>query len=402
MGGLWPAELQRISAETAAIAQHLDRDLQRIVESANEKLRAIAVAGMAEPIRQAEESRVVNVARAFAVLRVESTVRQLRREPLGCQREYLSIGAVPDAPTVVVPVDTTVVLGREAHTTETTVVFDRIPGAAESPAPQRRKESDPLADDLPDSPAVEADTLEVVTETTPAYKQDQLVDSVFRSTSAPEPIPVESADQRLRRLLEFAARQEPSLSWAVGERPDGTTVLVTDVAHGWIPPGITLPAGVQLVSPRRRNGNLTTLLGPVRRSASYRPGDPFGRLDGDVTAADPAVRAVVEIDELGWALAEAVRSRAGLPRMAYTLAKAGAAGNGVLDAEVDVLRVHLDTARYQVLAQQPAVDSGLLNNCLLLAATEALVTGDQVGAGYHFAWFAELNQTVRNGWDNHT
>ena len=45
-------------------------------------------------------------------------------------------------------------------------------------------------------------------------------------------------------------------------------------------------------------------------------------------------------------------------------------------AEVDVLRVHLDTARYQLFAQYPDPDNALLLNCLLLAATEAIVTGD--------------------------
>ena len=48
----------------------------------------------------------------------------------------------------------------------------------------------------------------------------------------------ESEQERLERLLKFVARQEPGLRWAVGVRDDGTTLLVTDLAHGWIPPGV--------------------------------------------------------------------------------------------------------------------------------------------------------------------
>lgn len=58
--------------------------------------------------------------------------------------------------------------------------------------------------------------------------------------------------------------------------------------------------------------------------------------------------------------------------------------------EADLLRVHLDTARSQVLAQYPKIDTALLLNCMLLAATEAFVVGDPVSANYHFSWFQEL------------
>ena len=87
LGGLWPAELHRVTPETALLAEYLKKDLQRIADSANERLRDISEAGLEEQVRQSEESRVINVARAFAVLRVESTVRQLRKEPLGFQPE---------------------------------------------------------------------------------------------------------------------------------------------------------------------------------------------------------------------------------------------------------------------------------------------------------------------------
>jgi hypothetical protein len=63
-----------------------------------------------------------------------------------------------------------------------------------------------------------------------------------------------------------------------------------------------------------------------------------------------------------------------------------------------VLRVHLDTARYRLLGQYPDVDPALLLNCLLLAATEAMVIGDYVAANYHFAWFLKLSAPPASRW----
>ena len=211
----------------------------------------------------------------------------------------------------------------------------------------------------------------------------------------PEPIAEsdepEPDDERLGRLLQFMARQEPGLRWAVADRADGTTVLLTDLAHGWMPPGVTLPAEVELLPPAKRVGRIGELLGDVVRSAVYQPGDSFAGTKYAATHTSPKVRELPTIDDLGWKLGEATHWRDGLPRIVHTLAKAGAAHTGVVDAEVDVLRVHSDTARYQLLAQYPDVDAALLSNCLLLAATEAIATGDELSANYHFAWFEALN-----------
>ena len=76
-GGLWPAELSMVTAETAPLVKYLKADLQRIVNSVNEELKGIRCAGLVDSTRQAEEARVINEARAFAVRRVESTVRHL-------------------------------------------------------------------------------------------------------------------------------------------------------------------------------------------------------------------------------------------------------------------------------------------------------------------------------------
>ena len=90
LGGLWPPDLQRVTPETALLADHLDKDLQRIAMKANERLRAIAEAGLDDRVRQLEESSVIDVARGFAARRVESTVRHLRVESRGCQPELLN------------------------------------------------------------------------------------------------------------------------------------------------------------------------------------------------------------------------------------------------------------------------------------------------------------------------
>ncbi|MGH3594976.1 MAG: hypothetical protein ACRDUT_03225, partial [Mycobacterium sp.] len=78
-GGLWPAELSAVTDETAPLVTYLKADLQRIVTAANKELTGIRRAGTADPIRQAEEARVIKDARAFAVRRVESTVSHLRK-----------------------------------------------------------------------------------------------------------------------------------------------------------------------------------------------------------------------------------------------------------------------------------------------------------------------------------
>lgn len=313
LGGLWPVELNHVTAETATLAEYLKRDLQRIADSANHRLRMINEAGMAEPMRRAEQNRVIDAARAYAVARVQSTVRQLHREP-------------PPAATTELP---------------------RWAGS--------------------DEPATVA---------TPVI------------VAEPEP-EAETTDQRLRRFVDGVARQEPGLRWAAGEREDGHILIVTDLAHGWIPPGIVLPADVQVLTPARRRGNLRALLGGTERSATYSPGDPFAHGAASVGLSGGR-RTAPEVPDLGWRLTEATRWRDGLPRIAHTLATAAASGTGVVDAELDVLRVHLDTARYQLLAHYPGVDTAILLNCLLLAATDALAAGDRETANYHFAWFHEF------------
>lgn len=79
--------------------------------------------------------------------------------------------------------------------------------------------------------------------------------------------------QRLQRIVDAVARQEPRISWAAGLRDDGTTtLLVTDLAGGWIPPHVRLPANVTLLEPTaRRRGLRLRRLRYLRTAAARRP-----------------------------------------------------------------------------------------------------------------------------------
>jgi Family of unknown function (DUF5631)/Family of unknown function (DUF5632) len=465
-GGLWPAELSTVTADTAPLVKYLKADLQKIVSSANEELLGIRRAGLDEQVRQAEEARVINGARAFAVRRVESTVRHLRNMTPKLPAEHRPVKAVNGATGA-----------KDTNDAEKTRRFKAVtvaktepnePTDKSAPPPPEYSETDhraapvidlfdgwpePVVADEQPAPAPEpdfaepqppdafdSDDTEVLEEIATVLQEiapladapiersrprhaEVAVDEPARQPPAADraeppvapapPIPpveaapaaqqpespVESESDRLDRLLKFVARQEPGLRWGVANRDDGTTLLVTDLAHGWIPPGITLPADVRLLEPERRTGNAAALLGQTAALATYAPGDPLGwASDYDPTDTSSQPRELPAVDDLGWLLSEATHWRDGLPRMVHTLAKAGAAGTGVIDAELDILRVHLDTSRYQLFAQYPDIDSGLLLNCLLLAATEGIATGNRVDANYHFAWFQMLSAPPASGW----
>jgi Family of unknown function (DUF5631)/Family of unknown function (DUF5632) len=192
---------------------------------------------------------------------------------------------------------------------------------------------------------------------------------------------------RLQRIVDAVARQESRLAWGAGDRPDETTLLITDLAGGWIPPSIDIPAMVALLEPGRRRGDLVALLGEVKLAVTHTPDRYVPEADEQVPTS-PRPRHAPEIEELGWELGSATLFRDGLPRMAHTLAKAASAGTGVDGPEVEELREYLDTISERVLNAYPdEINPDDVGNWQLLAAIEALVRSDRTAANYHLAWF---------------
>ena len=192
---------------------------------------------------------------------------------------------------------------------------------------------------------------------------------------------------RLQRIVDAVARQESRLAWAAGDRPDDTTILLTDLADGWIPPGIEIPASVTLLEPGRRRGDLEALLGEVRTAVTHTPDRYVPEADESVPTS-PRPRHAPEIEELGWELSSATHWRDGLPRLAHTLAKAASSGTGVDPSEVELLQQQMHDVGELVLDAYPdEIDPKHVGNWQLLAAIEALIRGDKGGANYHLAWF---------------
>ncbi|OBK10747.1 DUF5631 domain-containing protein [Mycobacterium asiaticum] len=403
VGGLWPPELSPNNTETTTLAEYLKTDLQRIADSANDELRSIRRAELTHPARRAAEARVIDEARARAVRRVDSTIRQLRQggqHPTA--RPALGNGRGPDIEdiehTQVLPAIRDVPPPLDMQKTQI------IPAIRDERAPVPVEEPGPVSDDRT-APAPVGERAPVSDDRpTPAPVEEPAPVSDDRTAPAPveEPVPERGddasaeipPDERLHRLLAYVARQEPRVNWAIGDRLDGTTLLVTDLAHGWIPPGIAIPAGVRLPEPQRRSGRAAELLGATTHAATYTPADPAKwptETSGIEASVEPLELPLV--DDLDWELAVATHWREGLPRLVNTLAKAAASGDEIVEQEADLLRVHLDTVRYQVLAQYPDVDAAQLLNCMLLAATEARVASDAISANYHFAWFKKLSAT---------
>ena len=179
---------------------------------------------------------------------------------------------------------------------------------------------------------------------------------------------------RLQRIVDAVARQESRLAWAAGDRPDDTTVLITDLADGWIPPGVEIPSVVTLLEPGRRRGDLEALLGEVKTAVMHTP-DRYVPEEDESVPTSPRPRHAPEIEELGWELSSATHWRDGLPRLAHTLAKAASSGTGVDPSEVELLQQQMHDVGELVLDAYPdEIDPKHVGNWQLLAAIEALDT----------------------------
>jgi hypothetical protein len=198
-----------------------------------------------------------------------------------------------------------------------------------------------------------------------------------------------AAKERLQRLLEAVARQQPKLNWAIGDLENGTTLLVTDLASGWIPPNIEIPTGVRLLAPNARSGRLEAMLGPTTITATYRPGQylPPAK-DVEPVAMSIRARDTTYVDDLGWELSQATKWRDGLPRLAHTLAKAVSSQTGLLDSEAQLLRDYLNSVARLVMSKYPDdMVPTQVGNWQLLATIDALINHETTLANYHFAWF---------------
>jgi len=204
--------------------------------------------------------------------------------------------------------------------------------------------------------------------------------------------------QRLQRLVDAVARQEPRLSWAAGLRDDGTTtLLVTDLAGGWIPPHVRLPAHVTLLEPttRHHHANVVDLLGAVTVAAAHHANTYVGEPGPDEPALSgdrPARSAAPQVDELGPTLVDAVRRRDGLPRIAQAVAAPAVRKTGVLESETEMLRECAAAIQQSVLAAYPNHDPAVVGDWMLLAAIEALIDGHEYLANYHLAWFDAISR----------
>lgn len=197
--------------------------------------------------------------------------------------------------------------------------------------------------------------------------------------------------QRLRRIVDAMARQEPNISWAAGLRDGGrTTLLVTDLAGGWIPPHVRLPAQVTLLEPatRRPDATVEDLLGAVTVAAVHQPHSYIGEPEPDAPAltGDRTARIAPTVEELGPTLAEAVRRRDGLPRIAQAVAVAAARKYGIPDNEAELLHERAAEIQQLVLATYPHHDAAAAVDWMLLAAINALIEGNHPAANYHLAW----------------
>ncbi|CRH09731.1 putative transmembrane protein [Mycobacterium tuberculosis] len=238
----------------------------------------------------------------------------------------------------------------------------------------------------------------------PAYGSD-LRPPVVAAPAVPSvptaPVSARAAEQqRLQRIVDAVARQEPRISWAAGLRDDGTTtLLVTDLAGGWIPPHVRLPANVTLLEPtaRRRDADVIDLLGAVVAVAAHEsntyvaePGPDAPALTGDRSARS----AIPKVDEFGPTLVEAVRRRDSLPRIAQAIALPAVRKTGVLENEAELLHGCITAVKESVLKAYPSHELTAVGDWMLLAAIEALIDEQDYLANYHLAWYAV---TTRRG-----
>lgn len=204
----------------------------------------------------------------------------------------------------------------------------------------------------------------------------------------------------LQRTLDAVARQAPNLAWAVGLRDDETTtVLVTDLAGGWLPPTVKLPPGVSLLDPaqRRRETSAVDLLGAVIAVVAHQPNTYITETgpNDPVPGAGERARYGQHVDELGPTLIDAAGASSRLPRIVQTVARAVARRSGVADNEIELFRQALAATVTRVLSAYPHHAPVDVADWMLLAAVDALIDGSEELARYHLAWHQAV-ATIRH------
>ncbi|MBY0441396.1 MAG: DUF5631 domain-containing protein [Mycobacteriaceae bacterium] len=311
-------------------------------------------------------------------------------------------GALPPTPAGTSPTSSLPAYGTDIRPPATTTSTTALPTGLHPSAPASAPISPSSAGSNMSQPAVVRQPVHPTASAQGAPTPPGVVARAVASTAAGAAAGAASATtaarKRLQRLVDAVSRQEPHLRWAAGDRRDGTTVLVTDLASGWIPPHIDVPVGMELCVPAYRRGSIQALLGEVTVTADYTSlhgVPPITALDPVPTS--PRARQLPVIEELGWQLGQATQRRDGLPRLACTLAIAAARSTGVLDSEVELLRMEVDKLRTRVLQSYPDnVEPAAVTDWQLLAAIDALVHGDKIGANYHFSWFQAWGQASVN------
>lgn len=202
------------------------------------------------------------------------------------------------------------------------------------------------------------------------------------------------SNSQLARQLTFVVRQAPRVAWVAGMREDGSTVMATDVAHGWIPPRLVLPAGAVCLAPAfRSKARWEAVIAALRPHVSYVPGEPFPAADpvGVMSCAStPQTVAHPDSGKVVHRIAHHVTMRDGFPPAIRSAVAAAAAGRPTVPAALSVVFAHVDTTCHQILSDYPLVDNAVLGDCMLLAAIEGVITGNDVSAMYHAAWYEAL------------
>jgi Family of unknown function (DUF5631)/Family of unknown function (DUF5632) len=377
--GLWPAELDGPDPETTRLAEDLKTEMSDIAAACGQQLHALTQSRPSEWAMRAHQTRIITQGRALAAQRIDWTVGQLRR------RDNAAALQGPDTGPIRLPEPAAPVPAQRAEVPRPSRNGEAAPPAAKSPAIER------TSDDQARDDAIITDHL--APRRTPSSTPDIGGEPLSDTTDATEPPAlVDSDPARIAGLLAYVAHQEPRVAWSIGQRGDGTYLLATDLAHGWIPQHITLPAGVRLLAPAVRDGTVTELLGDdVLAAAQYLPGDPLPTAVEDSPTPCAQARELPTVDDIGWKLTQATAWRDGLVPIAHTLAAASAEGTGISTGERDILSEYAADAHEQVLDGYPHIDKALLCNCLLLLALERFATGDPLHANYHYSWFQALD-----------